>query len=357
MTNTVEPSPKKAKTSASLRDGFMAVYDQLKAEIVADLDSLSMPEATKKYIARMVDYNVPGGKLNRGLTVASVVQSMHIGKAVPEDTIVKAHMLGWCIEWLQAFFLVADDVMDASITRRGQPCWYKLPEVGLNAVNDSIILEAHIFHILRRHFKTHPAYVTLMELFMDVTYRTEIGQLLDLTSQEKDVVDLDKFTLDTYKRIVKYKTAFYSFYLPVACGMILSGVADEAHLKLAEEICLDMGEYFQIQDDVLDCYGAPEVIGKIGTDIQDNKCSWLVVTALSKASAEQKAILKANYAKHDPACVAKVKEVYAALDLKSVFNEYESESYARISERINKITNVPHAVFTDLLAKIYKRQK
>ena len=26
---------------------------------------------------------------------------------------------------LQAYFLVADDMMDASYTRRGQPCWYK----------------------------------------------------------------------------------------------------------------------------------------------------------------------------------------------------------------------------------------
>ncbi len=62
--------------------------------------------------------------------------------------------------------------------------------------------------------------------------------------------------------------------------------------KKASSILLPLGEYFQVQDDFLDCYGAPEVIGKIGTDIEDNKCSWLIVQALDRASPEQRALLE-----------------------------------------------------------------
>ena len=41
-------------------------------------------------------------------------------------------------------------------------------------------------------------------------------------------------------------------------------------------------------------------IGKIGTDIQDNKCGWLVVQALNLASPEQRKVLEDNYARKVP---------------------------------------------------------
>lgn len=46
------------------------------------------------------------------------------------------------------------------------------------------------------------------------------------------------------------------------------------------------------QDDYLDCYGDPAVTGKVGTDIQDNKCSWLVVECLRRVTPEQRQILE-----------------------------------------------------------------
>ena len=55
----------------------------------------------------------------------------------------------------------------------------------------------------------------------------------------------------------------------------------------------------------MDCFGAPEVIGKIGTDIQDNKCGWLVVQALKRATPEQRQVLQVR-TKDQVQCVTSV---------------------------------------------------
>lgn len=187
---------------------------------------------------------------------------------------------------------------------------------------------------------------------------------MDLTSAplpgSGEAPDLDRYTMARYKGIVKYKTAYYSFYLPIACAMIMAGVTDAAILAGAEEILVEMGEYFQIQDDVLDAFADPSVLGKIGTDIQDSKCSWLVVTALGKATPEQRALLKEHYGKHDDASVAAVKALYVEMGLKATYEAYEEEVYARLRARITATSaasggRVPEEVFLSLLRKIYKR--
>lgn len=47
-----------------------------------------------------------------------------------------------------------------------------------------------------------------------------------------------------------------------------------------------------MQDDYLGCFGDSVAMGKIGTDIQEGKCTWLLVVALQRANAQQKATLE-----------------------------------------------------------------
>jgi geranylgeranyl pyrophosphate synthase len=49
------------------------------------------------------------------------------------------------------------------------------------------------------------------------------------------------------------------------------------------------------KDDFLDCYGDPCVTGKIGTDIEECKCSWLFVSALKLCSRDDLDILKVRF--------------------------------------------------------------
>ena len=130
-------------------------------------------EEARSYVKEMIEYNVQGGKMNRGLSVVHSLRSLK-GDRLSVHELNDATTLGWCIEFLQAFFLVADDVMDRSVTRRGKPCWYKRPDVKEIAINDSFILESCVFELIRKRFKGRECYVSLLELFHEVTLQSTL---------------------------------------------------------------------------------------------------------------------------------------------------------------------------------------
>ncbi|KAI0808413.1 farnesyl-diphosphate synthase [Fomes fomentarius] len=359
-----------ADTKAQKRAKFEAVYPVLREELLAYLKQEGMPQDAVAWFQRNLDYNVPGGKLNRGISVVDSVEILK-GRKLSEDEYFKAALLGWCIELLQAFFLVSDDMMDQSVTRRGQPCWFRVESVNYIAINDSFMLEGAIYFLLKKHFRSEPYYVHLLELFHDTTFQTEIGQLIDLITAPEDHVDLSKFSLAKHQKIVIYKTAYYSFYLPVALAMYMCGIPHSTSndpYALAQSILIPLGEYFQVQDDFLDFATPPEILGKVGTDIIDNKCSWCVNTALALATPAQRKVLDENYGRKDATAEARVKALYEEMGIRKKYEEYEEAAYKRIIALIQTIpaensnaaageVRVKREVFKAFLDKIYKRQK
>ncbi|XP_062255701.1 farnesyl pyrophosphate synthase isoform X1 [Platichthys flesus] len=337
---------------------FEAQFDELLTEMTErDFTDPVLADALRR-MREVLVYNAPGGKRNRGLSVIGSLRELLPASELTQDIVQRALVVGWCIELLQAFFLMSDDIMDSSVTRRGQPCWYKKDGIGMDAINDAFLMEGLIYRLLRRHCRDQSYYVHLLELFTETSFQTELGQTLDLITAPPGQIDFNRFTMERYKAIVKYKTAFYSFYLPVAAAMYMAGITSDEEHNNAKHILLEMGEFFQIQDDYLDCFGDPAVTGKIGTDIQDNKCSWLVVTALEIMTAEQRAELETCYARHDEACIEKVKALYNTLQMPTLYHKYETESYQRLQKLIARhAQNLPHPIFLNFADKIYKRDK
>ncbi|CAN4117840.1 unnamed protein product [Withania somnifera] len=341
---------------SDLKSEFMEVYNKLKSELLND-PAFEFTDDARQWVEEMLDYNVPGGKLNRGLSVIDSYILLKERRELTREEIFETSSLGWCVEWLQAYFLVLDDIMDGSHTRRGKECWFRLKKVGMIAINDGILLRNHIPRILKKHFKGKPYYVYLLELFNEVEFQTASGQMIDLITTHVGEKDLSKYSLPIHRRIVQYKTAYYSFYLPVACALLMAGENLDNHVNV-KNILIDMGIYFQVQDDYLDCFADPKVLGKIGTDIQDFKCSWLVVKALELCNEEQKKLLHENYGKSDPACVANVKALYNDLKLEDVYLEYEEKTYEKLMNSIDaQPSKTVQEVLKSFLEKIYKREK
>ncbi|RFU74910.1 farnesyl pyrophosphate synthase [Trichoderma arundinaceum] len=336
---------------------FTSIYSRLEEVLLEHATSHGLPQPELEWFKRNLEANPLGGKCNRGMSVPDSVAIL-VGKPLTEESYFQAATLGWATELLQASFLVSDDIIDGSITRRGRSCWHRMDGVGLTAINDSIMLESAVYILLQRFFRDHPAYTEFMELFHETTFQTEMGQLCDLLMAPKD--GLDHFSMDKYRFIVVYKTAYYSFYLPVALALYFLGLATPKNLQQASSILIPMGEYFQIQDDYLDCFGSSSHTGKVGTDIRDNKCSWLVNQALEIVTPAQRKILEENYGQKDDSKEAAVKELFRELNLPERYHEFEEAQVAKIRsmiEKVNESEGLKGEVFEAVLAKIYLRTK
>jgi len=306
---------------------------------------------------------VKGGKAYRGTLVLSTVAVLCKQRQLElKNRLMQAMVVAWCVEILQASFLIADDIMDKSTTRRGKLCWYKKPDVGdALAINDAVMMESMAYHFLKRQFSSSPLlYIALVDLFREVSFVTELGQMLDLQGEKSKGKKgaLDAFNPKLYQQIIVNKTAMYTFYLPIAAGMLLCGLDEAKQYDTAKAICLELGSKFQVQDDYLDVFGDPEKIGKKGTDIASHKCSWLAVTGLSLMNLEQKQIMETYYGHDDDKSEEQIKNLFSSLGLCELYQKQEQESYEKIKSLVEDSANVlPPNLFLPILDKIHGREK
>ncbi|XP_077272956.1 farnesyl pyrophosphate synthase-like isoform X2 [Temnothorax americanus] len=335
---------------------MMAVWSDIVRDITEAVENLNIKDVAK-WIQKMLQYNVPGGKKIRGLTLIYAYKMLIPNDQLTDDNIHLARILAWCVELMQAYLLTIDDIMDRSLVRRGKPCWYRCNNIGAAAINDGILIENATYYIVRKYFKGKDNYVNILETFHDVIFKTLMGQCLDMLSNNfGKKPKLDLFTMDRYNCIAEIKTAHYSYLLPITAAMHLAGIKEPEMFRQAKNILLEIGHLYQVQDDYMDCFGDTEVCGKDGNDIQEGKCTWFVVVALQRATPEQRKILEECYGVLDLEKIRRVKQLFIDLNLLEVYFKYEKKNYNLINEHVHQIScGLPQKLFLDLLGQIYRR--
>jgi farnesyl diphosphate synthase len=201
--------------------------------------------------------------------------------------------------------------------------------------------------MVKRHFKSQPCYTQLIELLNETWLRVELGQNADLMAAAR-LVSLEEFTENRYRWIVEHKTSHYSLYSPLALPYIYLGLATEEILDALYEIAMLMGLIFQARDDFLDVYGSAESTGKIGTDISENKCTWLAVEAVKRCDEQQRGVLERCYGSQDEEDIRRVKEVFNELQLQTVFDEWNARMLGELAETVERFCAeklIPKAIF------------
>ncbi|KAL6252198.1 hypothetical protein P5V15_015171 [Pogonomyrmex californicus] len=335
---------------------MMILWPNIVRDITESID-LNIPDVTM-WVKKLLQYNVPNGKKVRSLALIYAYKSLASDDQLTEDNLRLVRILAWCIELLQAVIFILDDIQDQSLFRRGQPCWYQCDGVGLAAISDGFILEQALFYIIRKHFNKKECYIDLLETFHDVFYIGTIGQCTDMCSSNLGKkLNVHLFTLDRYNYMAECKSA-YTFILPVTAAMHLVGIKDPEMFRQTKQILLDMGRLYQVQDDYLGCYKDSEVFGRDNTDIQEGKCTWLVVTALDRATTEQRKILRECYGFSDPEKVKRVKQLFTDMNLPNIYLTYQEQAYNLLITRIQQIScGLPHSLLLFLLEAIHNRNK
>jgi geranylgeranyl diphosphate synthase type II len=312
------------------------MYTLLEAQNLVEkhIQNLSIPE-TPPELYEPVKYILSiGGKRIRP---ALVIMACDLFDGAVESAMLPA----MAIEVFHNFTLLHDDIMDRSEMRRGKPT------VHVKYDENVAILSGDVMSILASRLMNQAPGVVL-NLVHDVFTRTAMqvceGQQMDMNFETLITV-----SEEDYLRMIELKTAVL-IAASLKIGAILGGASQRDSEDLYE-FGRNLGLAFQLQDDLLDTYGDPELTGKKqGTDILDNKKTYLVIQAMENASQAQKEELCSWLKKKesDPGeKISAVTAIFDSLNIKEVTEKRIREYYQQAIDNLKNL-NRPEERKTEL---------
>lgn len=210
------------------------------------------------------------------------------------------------IEVFHNFTLLHDDVMDRSDLRRGRPT------VHARWDQNTAILSGDAMLTLATQLVAQvpdTALRPVLQAFNQGAMDVYEGQALDMDFERRDTV-----TIPEYIRMITLKTgALLATALKV--GAIIGG-ADTERLEALYDFGTDLGIAFQIHDDYLDMYGNEERLGKpVGGDVQNNKQTYLLLTAFAHGGKEASALRQAMHMERGERKLAIFRRIYDDLGI------------------------------------------
>lgn len=265
-----------------------------------------------------------GGKRIRPLLalMASELFSGDIEKAKPAAI---------AIEVLHNFTLLHDDIMDKSPLRRGMPTVYNKYDTNTAILSgDTMFAKAFTYLLKADKTQIHD----LVEVFTNASIEVCEGQAMDMCFEERDDVKIEE-----YIEMIRLKTGVL-----LASALKLGAITAHAQKKDMDYIYdfgLNIGIAFQLQDDILDCWSNLEDFGKVtGTDIADNKKTFLYLKSLELAEKDDKEVLikyfsSTNFDRKEKEDV--IKAIYHKLNLKSIAQKLMQDYNNKAMESLDKI--------------------
>ncbi len=257
------------------------------------------------------------------------------------------------IEMFHNFTLLHDDVMDKATVRRNKPtvCAKWNNNVAILS-GDQMLIES--YRLLAQ--TDSPAYSLIFDTFNQVATEVCEGQQYDMDFEKSNEV-----SISDYMEMIRKKTAVL-IAGSVKIGALVGGAA-EAEVNALYKFAENIGLAFQLQDDLLDPYGDEKTFGKkIGGDIVENKKTFLLVTALEKASPQQARELTQwlNAEKFAPEeKIVAVRNIYDAVGVKAItearINQLFDEAMGILREM--EISAEGKRIFANFIESLIKRTR